>query len=115
MLVPDEGQVVAAANGDVQLQVQGASLDPEVHMGLGPTDCVVPIRQHDGQALGDRDVTGCLPPRPGPLNAANSASPPVLSQAGWTRPLGTHVGQCMPSGACLGQEVLEHHGYCPEG
>lgn len=64
VLVPDEGQVVAAADGDVQHQVQGAGLHPEVRVRVRPADRVVPVCQHDGQALWGRAVTGLPAPRP---------------------------------------------------
>lgn len=60
VLVPGESQVVRAADGDVQHQVQGASLDPEVHARVLPAHRVVGVCQHDGQALGGAAVTGCL-------------------------------------------------------
>lgn len=70
VLVPDEGQIILAADGDVQHQVQGAGLHPEVHMGvLLPTDRVVLVLQHNGQALWGGAMMGlpatgfCLPCR----------------------------------------------------
>lgn len=105
VLVPHEGQVVAAADGHVQHQVQGASLHPEVHVGVRPADCVVPIGQHDGQALWDRPVTGLPAPSCLPAHVSQHGAPSPLrvcaASACWPPALWSHHRR----------NVLEHHGY----